>query len=291
MTLPDGTRLKAIWGGHGQNGLAPHPVACLRRQGGKRRFTLEELLDRGLGSKMVGSALAAIVRARRTLLISGTTFAGKTTLSRALGLAAGGGSGLDRIIQLESTGELGLGEGNLDVVELQARAANVEGRGEVTLADLVEDTLQMKPDRIWLGEIKGPADAAALLNALSNGHRGSVATMHANSAEDAPSRLIALCGQPPAEWSSHVAARVIKTSIDFIVHLELDRASGQPDRRYVSTILEVEGVDGDQVQCNTIFAPGDDGRAEPADAMSTANARALAATGYHHRAAPSEVQR
>jgi pilus assembly protein CpaF len=283
MQMPDGSRLHALWGGRGSGGLGPHPVGSIRRQ----RVMRYRLGDLRLGSAEVEACLVAMVKAKRTFLVTGDTGSGKTTTARSLAHEA---DFHERIVTLESIPELFLEdfpERHGDVVALEARAANVEGEGAHSLADLVEDTLRMHPDRIWMGEILGPTEAPALLNALAGGHRGSCATLHGTSARGSLLRLQSLCLQ--ADLSAEAANSLIASSVDFVVHLGCDKVVERGGevvryRRYVAEVVEVFGYDGGQIQVNEVFAPGPDGRARPAYAMEAGNAAALAAHGYQHQA-------
>jgi pilus assembly protein CpaF len=285
MQLTDGSRLHALYGGRGSGGLGPHPIACIRRH-----RVLEKMLDQlALGSPKVVACMRAIVRAKRTVLVTGDTGSGKTTTARALAHEL---PYHVRIATLESTRELFLEEFpelHGDVVVLEARSANVEGEGAHTQADLVEDTLRIHPSRIWMGEILGPAESTSLLNALSGGHRGSCATLHATSAAGELFRLQTLCEQPPHNLTPAATNSLIASSIDFVIHLGVDEIEEDRGRvvrfvRYVSEIIAITGYDGEQVTHDVVFEPGPDGRAVPARAMNTETHQALKAHGYDHRA-------
>lgn len=180
-TLPDGTRLHAV--------LPPVAVdgTCLSLRVFRRRtFTLEQLVD--VGTLTPGSAelVAAIVRARLALVVSGGTGSGKTTMLGTLLSLVGP---TERLVLVEDATELR--PEHRHIVRLSARPPNVEGAGEVTLRDLVRQALRMRPDRLVLGEARG-AEVVDLLTALNTGHEGGASTVHANSPSELPARLEAL---------------------------------------------------------------------------------------------------
>ena len=184
-----------------------------------RRFSAarpdpDELVELGTLTPELRDWLAAAVEARRSILISGGTGSGKTTLLNALSRFISPG---ERLITIEDAAELRLQQPH--VVRLESRPANVEGRGEVTIRDLLRNALRMRPDRIVIGEVRG-AEALDLLTALNTGHEGALSTVHANSPGDALRRLETLClmagvGLP------HAAIRdQLGRGIDLVIHLE-----------------------------------------------------------------------
>ena len=224
--LPDGTRLHAV--------VAPvcprGAVLSLRvlRPGG---LPYAALVAAGVVPPGLGDLLPALVASRANVLVSGATGTGKTTLLAAL-LALAPAD--ERILVVEEARELV--PTHPHVLHLLARRPNVEGRGEVTLADLVRATLRMRPDRIVLGECRG-AEVRELLTALNTGHDGGWATLHANSAADVPARLTALgalAGLEPAAVAAQGAA-----ALDAVVHLR--RTAG---RRFVAEVGTVGLADG-----------------------------------------------
>jgi pilus assembly protein CpaF len=207
--LPDGTRLHAIL-----PPLVAHPTLSLRVLA-RRRLALSELVGLGAMSAELADLLAALVRARLTLLISGGTGTGKTTLLAALLATV---SPAERIITVEDTAELGVRHQH--VVALLARSANVEGAGAVELRELVRQALRMRADRLVVGEFRG-AEVVELLAALNTGHAGGAATVHANSVTDVAARLVALAalGGMPAQALAAQAA----SALDVLVHIRRDR--------------------------------------------------------------------
>lgn len=208
--LPDGTRLHAV--------LPPVSVgsACLSlRVVRPRAFTLEELVAAGTLPPGGQRLLRALVEARLSFLVSGGTGTGKTTLlSALLGLVGPG----ERIVLAEDSAELR--PDHPHVVRLEARPANQEGAGLVTLADLVRQALRMRPDRLVVGEVRGP-EVADLLAALNTGHEGGCGTVHANAAAHVPARMEALgsaAGLDRAALHSQLAA-----ALTLVIHLVRDR--------------------------------------------------------------------
>lgn len=204
--LPDGTRLHAVL-----PPLTPGCAALSLRAHRPRAFTVEELLAGGTLVPATAGLLRALVAARATLLVSGATGTGKTTLlSTALSLVPHD----ERIVCIEESGELA--PTHPHVVRLVARPPNVEGAGEVGLGELVRQALRMRPDRLVLGECRG-AEVRDVLTALNTGHEGGCATLHANAAADVPARLEALAslaGMSPAAVAAQAAS-----AVDAVLHL------------------------------------------------------------------------
>jgi pilus assembly protein CpaF len=203
-----------------------------------RRFTAarpdpDAMVASGTLTPGVRDALAEAVRTRRSVLVSGGTGSGKTTLLNALSTFI---DPTERVITIEDAAELRLRQPH--VVRLESRPPSVEGRGEVTIRDLLRNALRMRPDRIVIGEVRGP-EALDLLTALNTGHDGALSTVHANSPEDALRRLETLAlmagiGLP------HAAIRdQLGRGLDLIVHLERDGP-----RRVVAELGEVEAFAG-----------------------------------------------
>ncbi|MFI6258112.1 TadA family conjugal transfer-associated ATPase [Micromonospora zamorensis] len=196
--LPDGTRLHAVLPPVATEG----PYLSLRTFR-HRPFTLDELVRQGTVPRPVAPLLAAVVAARLAYLVTGGTGSGKTTLLNTL---LGMVPATERIVLVEDAAELR--PGHPHVVGLQARTANVEGSGVVSLADLVRQALRMRPDRLVVGECRG-GEVVDLLAALNTGHDGGAGTLHANTPSDVPARLEALGmlgGLPRAALHAQVAA-------------------------------------------------------------------------------------
>ncbi|RAO50683.1 TadA family conjugal transfer-associated ATPase [Micromonospora saelicesensis] len=196
--LPDGTRLHAVLPPVATEG----PYLSLRTFR-HRPFTLDELVRQGTVPRPLAPLLAAVVAARLAYLVTGGTGSGKTTLLNTL---LGMVPTTERIVLVEDAAELR--PGHPHVVGLQARTANVEGTGVVSLADLVRQALRMRPDRLVVGECRG-GEVVDLLAALNTGHDGGAGTLHANTPSDVPARLEALGmlgGLPRAALHAQVAA-------------------------------------------------------------------------------------
>ncbi|MBM7173735.1 CpaF family protein [Streptomyces sp. G44] len=178
-----------------------------------RAYTLPELIGLGSLDEHMLMLLAAFVRARFNLIVSGGTGSGKTTLLNAL-------SGLipahERIITIEDSAELQLQQDH--VIRLESRPANVEGKGQITIRDLVRNSLRMRPDRIIVGEVRG-GETLDMLQAMSTGHDGSLATVHANTAEDALMRLQTLGSMSEVNIPFEALKDQINSAVDVVVQL------------------------------------------------------------------------
>jgi pilus assembly protein CpaF len=227
--LPDGSRVNVVIPPLALDG----PALTIRRFR-RRGFSPDDLVEVGTWSPSLRDFLATCVRARLNLLISGGTGSGKTTSLNALSSFIPAG---ERIVTIEDAAELRLQQPH--VVRLEARPANVEGRGEVSIRRLVRNALRMRPDRIVVGEVRGP-EALDMLQAMSTGHEGSLGTVHAGSPEEALRRvetlaLMADLGLPHAAVREQVAA-----ALDVVVH----QARGRDGARTVVAVSEVVRVAG-----------------------------------------------
>lgn len=225
--LPDGTRLHAV--------LAPIAVGSTvlsLRIPRAQPMSLADLQQRGAIDDAMAASLTALIVARRAFLVSGATGSGKTTVLAAM---LGAVPPDERMVIVEDSYELR--PQHPHCVHLQARQANIEGSGAVTMRDLVRQSLRMRPDRIIVGEVRG-AEVVELLTALNTGHEGGCGTVHANSAADVPARLEALglaAGVPRDALHALAAA-----GLDAIVHVARD-ATGL---RRVTGVHPVEVVEG-----------------------------------------------
>ncbi|WP_405777731.1 CpaF family protein [Streptomyces sp. NBC_00859] len=205
--LPSGERVNVIIPPLSLTG----PTLTIRRF--PRAYRLQELIALGTLDEQMLLLLSAFVRARFNVIVSGGTGSGKTTLLNAL-------SGLipdhERIITVEDAAELQLQQAH--VVRLETRPANVEGNGRITIRDLVRNSLRMRPDRIIVGEVRG-GETLDMLQAMSTGHDGSLATVHSNSAEDALMRLQTLGSMSEVEIPFEALRDQINSAVDVIVQL------------------------------------------------------------------------
>jgi pilus assembly protein CpaF len=247
--LPDGSRINAVIPPLALKG----PCLTIRRFP-KRRLTIEELIRRGSLTPASRDFLRAAVINRRNILISGGTGTGKTTMLNCL---SGFIPDKERIVTIEDTAELQLLKEH--VVTLQGRQANAEGKGHVTIRDLVKNSLRMRPDRIVVGECRG-GEAIDMLQAMNTGHDGSMTTIHANNPSDVVLRLEVLVQQNadtrlPVE-SIH---RQIVSAVDLIVQLRVVGSAGAK-KRCVTEIAEVVDVEEDGgVRIIPLFARGEGG--------------------------------
>lgn len=207
--LPDGTRLHALL-----PPLAVDGTVISLRVPGRTAFTLDDLVARGTIEDRGADLLAALIRSRLAFLVTGGTGSGKTTiLSTLLGLVPQD----ERVVIVEDSTELA--PAHPHAVRLQARTANVEGAGGVTMRDLVRQALRMRPDRLIVGEVRG-AEVVDLLAAMNTGHEGGCGTVHANSAQDVPTRLEALGLMAGLESSALHA--LLAAGLHAIVHVARD---------------------------------------------------------------------
>lgn len=236
--LADGSRLNAV--------LPPlslcGPAVTIRRFN-RHLYCAEDLVARGSLSVEMLRFLELCVRSRRSVVVSGGTGAGKTTL---LNLLSGFIAADERVITIEDAAELRLSHRNL--VSLEARPANAEGRGFVSVRDLVRNALRMRPDRIVVGECRG-GEALDMLQAMNTGHDGSLTTVHANSPRDALSRIEVMTLMSGVEIPLHAIREQISSAVQIVV-----QQARLPDgSRRITEIAEVTGVESGKVLMQTLF--------------------------------------
>ena len=236
--LPNGSRVNAII-----PPLALRGSVLTIRKFAEDPFTAKDLVNFGTFSLEFVHVLEAAVRGKLNVLISGGTGTGKTTLLNVLSSFI---PERERIITIEDAAELQLQQPH--VVSLEARPANAEGRGEVRIRDLVRNALRMRPDRIVVGEVRGP-EALDMLQAMNTGHEGSLTTVHANSPRDALSRLETMVLMAGFELPVRAIREQIASAINVIVQLER-----QPDgTRKVVSVQEIQGMEGDVILLQEVF--------------------------------------
>jgi len=241
MQLPDGSRLFAVME------VSTRPSLIIRRH----RFelsSLDELRELDVIDHEVQSLLAAMVRSRRNIVIAGGTGSGKTTLLRALINEV---PPSERIVTIEDAYELGLehfSDRHPDYDALQSRSANIEGEGEVTLADLTRMALRMDPDRVIVGEVRG-AEAFPMLMAMSQGNNGSMCTMHADGTRSVFPKLAAYVSMASTGLPVETVNTIVASALHFVVFIE-----NRDGRRRIASICEVVDTDGNNIISNEIVS-------------------------------------
>jgi pilus assembly protein CpaF len=218
------------------------PSLSIRRFG-NRPFTAERLIESQSISPSMLEVLAAAVRARISVLISGGTGAGKTTFLNMLSAYI---PRKERIITIEDAAELKLQQEN--VIRLETRPPNVEGKGAVRQRQLVINSLRMRPDRIILGEVRGE-EAFDMLQAMNTGHEGSMATIHANTPRDALARLESMVAMANLSLPERAVRQQMAAAIGIVV--QISRLSD--GTRKVLSIAEITGMDQDVISMQEIF--------------------------------------
>ncbi len=236
--LPDGSRVNAII-----PPLALQGASVTIRKFSEKKLTTDDLIKFGSMTPEMAMFLEEAVRSRQNILVSGGTGSGKTTLLNVLSLFIPKG---ERVITVEDSAELKLDHPNL--VSLEARPANIEGKGRITIRDLVINTLRMRPDRIIVGECRG-AEALDMLQAMNTGHDGSLTTAHANNPRDALTRLENMVMMAGFDLPSKAIREQIASALDLIV-----QQTRLPDgSRKIIQISEVTGREGDVILLQDIF--------------------------------------
>ena len=237
--LADGSRVNAIIPPLSLTG----PTLTIRKFA-KRTLTVDDFIRFGTWTRNAAEFMKACVIMRKNIIVAGGTGSGKTTL---LNLLSGFIPHDERIVTVEDAAELKLVQPH--VVRLEARPPNIEGRGAVTIRDLVKNCLRMRPDRIIVGECRG-GEALDMLQAMNTGHDGSLTTVHANSPRDVISRLETMVLMSGMELPSRAIREQIASAVDIIIH-ESRLSDGS---RKVVAISEVTGLEGQSVVMQDIFA-------------------------------------
>lgn len=236
--LPNGSRVNAIIPPLSLKG----PVLTIRKFAAQP-FTMELLVQIGTLNEKISKFLDMAVRAKVNIIVAGGTGSGKTTLLNVLSSCIPPG---ERIITIEDAAELRLHQPH--VIPLEARPANIEGKGEITIRDLVRNSLRMRPDRIVVGEVRGQ-EALDMLQAMNTGHRGSLSTVHANAARDALARLETMVLYSGIDFPLRAIREQICSALELIVYIER-LADGN---RKVTSITEVLGLEGDIIVLQDVF--------------------------------------
>jgi pilus assembly protein CpaF len=237
--LPDGSRVNAVL-----PPIALDGCSLTIRKFSKDPFTVKDLVTIGTLTRSAAEVLDACVRGRLNILISGGTGSGKTTTLNVLSSFIPDN---ERIITVEDAAELQLPQPH--VLRMESRPSNVEGQGQVTIRDLVRNSLRMRPDRIIVGEIR---DAAALdmLQAMNTGHDGSLSTVHANSPRDALSRvetMVLMAGMD-------LPVRVIREQVSSAIQLVVQQSRMRDGSRHITQISEITGQEGETILMQDLFA-------------------------------------
>jgi len=237
--LADGSRVNAI--------IPPLAIdgPCLSiRRFGREPVTARQMIENLTLTESMLELLSAMVKGRLNILVSGGTGAGKTTL---LNLLSGYIPNSDRIVTIEDAAELQLKQEN--IVRLETRPPNIEGKGAVRQRQLVINSLRMRPDRIVVGEVRGE-EAFDMLQAMNTGHEGSITTVHANSPRDAMARVENMVSMA----NLNIPERAVRHQIASAVHAVIQIARLSDGTRKVITVSEITGMDGDGIAMQDIFS-------------------------------------
>jgi pilus assembly protein CpaF len=236
--LPDGSRVNAI-----VPPLSLDGSILTIRKFAKDPYTAADLVEMGTMTPAVSAVLSAAVEGGLNILVSGGTGTGKTTLLNVLSSFV---PREERIVTIEDAVELQLHQQH--VIRLEARPANMEGHGEVTIRDLVRNSLRMRPDRIIVGEVRG-AEALDMLQAMNTGHDGSLSTVHANAPRDALARVETMVLMAGFDLPSRAIREQIASALQLVVHIERRRDG----KRVIGNVTEVLGMEGDIITMQDIF--------------------------------------
>jgi pilus assembly protein CpaF len=236
--LPDGSRVNAI-----VPPLALDGPSLTIRKFAADPYQVDDLVGFGTFTNPVARFLDACVRGRVNMLVSGGTGAGKTTTLNVLSSFIPDD---ERIITIEDAAELRLQQPH--IVRLEARPPNIEGRGEVTIRDLVRNALRMRPDRIVVGEVRG-GEALDMLQAMNTGHDGSISTIHSNSPRDSLSRLETVTLMSGMDLSARSIREQIASALNLIVH----QARLKDGTRRITHVTEIVGMEGDVITLQDVF--------------------------------------
>src|SRR5579864_100620 len=250
--LADGSRVNVVL-----PPIVPKGPAVSIRRFSQKRLTADDLVAFGTASSAMMAYLRAAVRSRASIIVSGGSSSGKTTLLNVLSRFIPEG---ERIITIEDAAELQLE--HEDLITMQSRLPNVEGMGAITIRDLVRNALRMRPDRIVVGECRG-GEALDMLQAMNTGHEGSLSTIHANSPEDALSRLETMAIMAGVDLPPKAIVRQIAAAVDIVVQAERVRGG----MRRIVRIAETMGLHEDEIEMRDLFAFRQTGVSADGDAI------------------------
>lgn len=237
--LMDGSRVNAVI-----PPLAVHGSSLTIRKFSETPFQVSDLIGFGTMSRQIAEILRGCVQARLNILVSGGTGTGKTTLLNVLSSFIPQG---ERIVTIEDAVELKLQQEH--VVSLESRPRNIEGSGEVTIRDLVKNSLRMRPDRIVIGEVRG-GESLDMLQAMNTGHDGSISTLHANSPRDAVARLETLVLMAGMDLPLRAVREQVASAVDLIVQISRLRDGS----RRITSVTEVLGMENETVVLQDAFS-------------------------------------
>jgi pilus assembly protein CpaF len=236
--LPDGSRVNAII-----RPLALCGPTITIRKFAKKPLTVEDLIRYTTMTKEIADFLEACIIGRLNIIVSGGTGSGKTTLLNVLSSFIPND---ERIVTVENAAELQLRQEH--VVTLESRPANIEGKGEITIQDLVVNCLRMRPDRIVVGECRS-GEALDMLQAMNTGHDGSLTTLHSNSPRDTLARLEVMCLMAGMDLPVRAIREQVSSAVDLVCHEERMRDGS----RRIVKITEIQGMEGEIITMSDIF--------------------------------------
>jgi Flp pilus assembly CpaF family ATPase len=272
LRLHDGSRLYAV------QSVTREPVVSIRRHR-HPRVRLKDLIGLDTLDEGLGDFLAALVRARKNVMIAGATGSGKSTLLRALAAEI---PAEERVLTVERSLELGLDQdkdAHPNSIAFEERLANAEGAGRVTMVELVRDTLRMNPSRVIVGEVLGD-EVVTMLNAMTQGNDGSLSTIHSNSSADVVNKIATYAIQAPERLPWEATVRLVASALDFIVFIRRQRDQDR-QRRVVESVREIAGVNEDGLlQTNELWSSDEAGMARRTPGVQVRCENDLIAAGW-----------